>query len=51
VLGGIEGKDMAYEKIRVPSDGKKITMGKDGRLNVPDIRSCRSSKAMGLALI
>jgi isocitrate dehydrogenase len=27
---------MAYDKIKVPSNGKKVTMGKDGRLVVPD---------------
>ncbi len=27
---------MSYEKITVPADGQKITMGADGRLNVPD---------------
>ena len=27
---------MAFDKIQVPATGKKITMGKDGRLNVPD---------------
>lgn len=27
---------MAYKKIQVPSEGKHITMGADGRLNVPD---------------
>jgi isocitrate dehydrogenase len=27
---------MTYDKIKVPAAGKKITMGKDGRLNVPD---------------
>ncbi|RMG92013.1 MAG: NADP-dependent isocitrate dehydrogenase, partial [Zetaproteobacteria bacterium] len=27
---------MAYDKIRIPEDGEKITMGNDGRLCVPD---------------
>ena len=27
---------MSYEKIAVPSDGRKISMGQDGRLKVPD---------------
>ncbi|HXH72693.1 MAG TPA: NADP-dependent isocitrate dehydrogenase [Mariprofundaceae bacterium] len=27
---------MAFDKIRVPATGEKITMGKDGKLNVPD---------------
>ena len=27
---------MAYEKIKVPEDGEKITMGSDGKLRVPD---------------
>ena len=27
---------MAYDKIRIPEDGEKITMGEDGRLHVPD---------------
>ena len=27
---------MSYEKITVPSDGRKISMGQDGRLKVPD---------------
>jgi len=27
---------MGYEKIQVPSDGEKITVGADGKLNVPD---------------
>jgi len=27
---------MAFDKIKIPSDGKKITMGSDGKLQVPD---------------
>ena len=27
---------MAYDKIKVPANGEKITMGADGKLNVPD---------------
>ena len=27
---------MAYQHIKVPSDGKKITLGADHKLNVPD---------------
>ncbi len=27
---------MSFDKIRIPKTGKKITMGKDGKLNVPD---------------
>ena len=28
---------MSESKIKVPADGQKITMGPDGRLQVPDI--------------
>jgi isocitrate dehydrogenase len=27
---------MAYQKIKVPADGQKITLNKDASLNVPD---------------
>jgi len=37
---------MSYQNVIVPTGGTKITI-KDGRLQVPDKRSSRSSRAMG----